>query len=297
MTSIEDMARERFGIPYLFPLQRLVVSNILDAEDSDGPILQMVLLPTGFGKSICFQLPSQMIDGVTLVVYPLLALMNDQKRSLDKKGIANVIFKGGMTGEEWATGRRALESGSARLVITNPETLATPRMRDALSSVSIFHAAIDEAHCVSEWGETFRPAYLKLGECLKTLKPRVTSAFTATASPTVAEAIAGHIFSGEAYKLVTTDIDKPNIRYSVEESFAPLHTLTRLVSTLDRPSLVFSQSRNGVRMLSETLRERLGLDARFYHAGLEREEKKKIEEWFMASKDGVLCATCAYGIP
>ncbi len=296
MKSIDEIAAESFGIPYVFPLQRLAISNILDAVDADGPIRQMVLLPTGFGKSICFQLPSQMIKGITLVIYPLLALMNDQKRSLDRKGIRSVVFKGGLEQEEWRSGRESLESGAVRLVITNPETLATPRMQEVLSRLPVFHAAIDEAHCVSEWGETFRPAYLKLGEYLEILKPRVTSAFTATASPMVAKAIASHLFSGEPYRIVSADIDKPNIRYSVEETYAPLHTLTRLISTLERPSLVFSQSRNGVRLLCEKIRERTGLDSRFYHAGLEREEKREIEEWFMASCDGILCATCAYGM-
>jgi ATP-dependent DNA helicase RecQ len=123
------------------------------------------------------------------------------------------------------------------------------------------------------------------------------SAFTATASPTVADAIARHIFNGTPYSLATADIDKPNICYSVEPTLSPLHTLIRLVAKKQPKSLiVFDQSRAGVRRLCEVISGRGGLEARFYHAGLEREEKNAVESWFMESGDGVLAATCAYRI-
>ena len=298
--SVEDpvalLARECFGIDYLFPLQRMSIANILDAMETGEEVRQLVLFPTGFGKSLCFQLPALLAPGPTIVVYPLLALMNDQKKSLEKRGIPCAVFRGGMDGDERRASREAVKSGAARIVITNPESLATPPLREFLAGVNVFHMALDEAHCISEWGETFRPSYLKLGECIKEIGPKVVSAFTATASPIVAEAIAGHIFGGRDYALVTADIDKPNIRYSVLSTLSPVHSLLRLVREKEKPLIVFAQSRAGVREICELIKDDTGLDARFYHAGLAREEKNAVEAWFMESADGVLAATCAYGM-
>jgi len=293
---VAALASVKFGIDYLFPLQRMAIANILDAAQTGENIRQMVLFPTGFGKSLCFQLPALLCPGPTVVVYPLLALMNDQERSLGKRGIASAVFRGQMDEDERRARFEAVRSGAAKIVITNPECLATTRLREFLAGEGVFHMAIDEAHCVSEWGETFRPAYLKLGECIDAIHPNVVSAFTATASPAVAEAISRHIFGTEAFSLVTADMDKPNIRYSVEPTLSPAHTLVRLVRNKAKPLIVFGQSRDGVRRICEIIRESTDLDAKFYHAGLSREEKNAVEAWFMKSADGVLAATCAYGL-
>ncbi|MFA6366367.1 MAG: RecQ family ATP-dependent DNA helicase [Candidatus Hydrogenedentales bacterium] len=300
VSSQEDpvaaLASVKFGIDYLFPLQRMAIANILDAMETEERARQLVLFPTGFGKSLCFQLPALLAPGPSVVIYPLLALMNDQKKSLEKRNIPCAVFRGGMEESERKAQCEAVISGSAKIVITNPECLATPRLREFLAGAHIFHMAVDEAHCVSEWGETFRPSYLKLGECIETIKPKVVSAFTATASPAVAEAIARYIFGAEVFSLVTADIDKPNIRYSVEATIAPVHTLLRLVRAKPKPLIVFDQSRDGVRRICEIIRDNSNIDAGFYHAGLTREEKNATETWFMESADGVLAATCAYGM-
>ena len=293
---VAALASVKFGIDYLFPLQRMAIANILDAVESDLPVRQLVLFPTGFGKSICFQLPALLAPGPTAVVYPLLALMNDQKNSLDRRGIPSALFRGGLADEEWRTQCEAVKSGEAKIVITNPECLATPRLKEFLAGAGIFHLAIDEAHCVSEWGETFRPSYLRLGESIEALKPKALSAFTATASPAVADAITRYIFGSEAFFLLSADIDKGNIRYSVEDTLSPFHTLLRLVFEKPKPLIVFDQSREGVQRLCEIIRERSPFEAKFYHAGLTREEKNEVEAWFMASGDGILIATCAYGM-
>ncbi|MGB4585802.1 MAG: RecQ family ATP-dependent DNA helicase [Rectinemataceae bacterium] len=293
---VADLARDQFGIDYLFPLQRMAIANILDAMETGETTRQLVLFPTGFGKSLCFQLPALLAPGPSVVVYPLLALMNDQERSLERRGIPCAVFRGGMEDDERRRRQEAVRSGKVRIVITNPESLATPRLMDFLAEEKIFHIAIDEAHCVSEWGETFRPSYLELSKCIEAIQPAVVSAFTATASPTVAEAIARYIFGADAFSLVSADIDKPNIRYSIEPTLCPAHTLLRLVTEKPKPLIVFDQSRNGVRAICETIRENTSLDARFYHAGLSREEKNDVETWFMGSVDGVLTATCAYGM-
>ncbi len=300
LTEADDpvaaMAVERFGIDYLFPLQRMAIANILDGMESEEPLRQLVLFPTGFGKSLCFQLPALLADGPTVVVYPLLALMNDQRRSLERRGIPSVLFRGGMDEKSRKEARDDLRSGKAKIAITNPESLATGNLKEFLAELGIFHMAIDEAHCVSEWGETFRPAYLELGACIQAMKPAVVSAFTATAGPEVRDAVTRHLFGDASFRVVTADMDKPNIFYSVIPSLHPDRSLAGLAERLKRPMIVFDQSRAGVRRLCELIRDATGFDTRFYHAGLEREEKNQVEAWFMESEDGVLCATCAYGM-
>jgi ATP-dependent DNA helicase RecQ len=294
---VAAIASDRFGIDYLFPLQRMAIANILDGMESEEPLRQLVLFPTGFGKSLCFQLPALLAEGPSVVVYPLLALMNDQRRSLERRGIPSVIFRGGMDLESRKAAREDLRSGKARIAITNPESLAAGNLKDFLADIGVFHMAIDEAHCVSEWGETFRPSYLELGACIKTINPAVVSAFTATAGPEVREAVTRHLFGDASFRMVTADMDKPNIFYRVIPSLHPDRSLVNLAGSCRRPMIIFDQSRAGVRRLCELVKEATGFDVRFYHAGLERDEKDRVEAWFMGSDDGVLCATCAYGIP
>jgi ATP-dependent DNA helicase RecQ len=330
---VSELARERFGIDYLFPYQRLVIGNVLDAgSEGEERERQVVLLPTGFGKSICFQLPALLLAGPTLVIYPLLALMEDQRRRLEGLGIACAVFRGGQSADERREAEAAVSSGKAKIIITNPECLSSRPLRGFLSRRGLGHVAIDEAHCVSEWGETFRPSYLEIGAVVEELDPPCLSAFTATASPLVLEALAASLFRGRGYRLVEGEADRPNIRYSVVRSLCRLASAERLARELPRPLIVFCSSRDGSRILARALGERLserprgqgarnrespgdcspcparadpgdsagpsdgGDEVRFYHAGLEREEKKRIEEWFLASSRGILVSTCAYGM-
>lgn len=302
METVDDpvarLAREKFGLEYLYPYQRLVAANVLDAAGEGAePLRQVVLLPTGFGKSLCFQLPALLLPRPTLVVYPLLALMEDQRRRLGGLGIACAVFRGGMSPEERRAAESAVEGGAAKVVISNPESVRTPRLLDFLKNARPSHVAIDEAHCVSEWGESFRPSYLELGRIAEILDPPALSAFTATASPTVFEAVARILFASNPYRVIEGDPDRPNISYAVVRTLSREHSLVRLAREMERPLIVFCSSREGVQMLARLLSERLGDgEVRFYHAGLEKAEKKAVELWFMASEDGILCSTCAYGM-
>jgi ATP-dependent DNA helicase RecQ len=309
MESFDDplarAAKEQFGLDYLYPYQRLVAANILDAALGASPpggpgfepLRQVVLLPTGFGKSLCFQLPALLLPRPTVVVYPLLALMEDQRRHLDSLGIACALFRGGQTPEERRAVESLVEGGTAKIVISNPECLGNSRLLDFLKNARPSHIAIDEAHCVSEWGESFRPSYLEMGKIVETLNPPALSAFTATASPTVFEAVARILFGGAPYRVIEGDPDRPNISYAVVRTLSREHSLVRLAGEMPHPLIVFCSSREGAQMLARLLVERLrGSEVRFYHAGLERPEKKSIEEWFFSSESGTLVSTCAYGM-
>jgi ATP-dependent DNA helicase RecQ len=295
---VAAFARERLGVGYLYPYQRLVVANVLEAASEGAePLRQAVLLPTGFGKSLCFQLPALLLPGPTVVVYPLLALMEDQRRRLESLGVGCAVLRGGQSPEERRSAESSVERGEARIVITNPECLASPRVLDFLAAARPSHLAIDEAHCVSEWGESFRPSYLELGGVAERLAPPALSAFTATASPLVLEAVARILFGGSAYRTLQGDPDRPNIFFAVASTLCRERTLERLALGMDRPAIVFCSSRDGARMAARLLTERLGeAEVRFYHAGLERAEKKAVEEWFFASRRGILASTCAYGM-
>ena len=296
--ALSEALKKSFGLDYLYPYQRLVVANVIDSVAAEAePLRQIVLLPTGFGKSLCFQLPAFFLPHPTVVVYPLLALMEDQRRRLESSGLACALFRGGQTPKERAEAESAVERGEAKIVITNPECLVRPRLSSFLKEIRPSHITIDEAHCVSEWGASFRPAYLELGRIVEILDPPALSAFTATASPAVFEAVARILFGSSPYRVVEADPDRPNIRYSVVRTLSREHSLLRLAMEMPRPLLVFCSSREGAQMLARLLSDRLGEDEiRFYHAGLERGEKKAVEEWFLSSEGGILCSTCAYGM-
>lgn len=314
MGDIEEalaLSRERFGIEKFHPLQRLAIANILaggadeepevgadDAGDPDpSPLRQVVILPTGAGKSLCFQAPSLVLKRPTLVLYPLIALMEDQRRRLAEAGVEAALFRGGQSPGERAAALEALRSGRARIALANPEVLASSELRGELADIGIDHLAVDEAHCVSEWGETFRPAYLEIGAIAEVLRPRFISAFTATASPLVLEAVTRRLFGDRPWRLVAGNPDRPNIHWSVLPTLSRHHSLFRLLERENRPLIVFASSRRGVEKLAEAIRSRRpDLDLRLYHAGLEAEEKRAIEEWFLGSEDGLLVATCAYGM-
>lgn len=323
MDLLKESARREFGIPYLFPWQRLVIANILDSVnaenryragaipsgDPDGEVFdedgvhrgrQIVLLPTGAGKSLCFQLPALHLSGPTLVIYPLLALMSDQLRRMDESSLSPALFRGSQTPEERDAQFRRLEGTDgrdpARLIIANPEILSGGTVLSRIQARGISHIAIDEAHCVSEWGDTFRPAYLELGRIIEAINAPAVTAFTATASPPVLSRIAQVLFSGSAH-LVRGDSDRPNIRYHVRHCRAKYPALAMEACRRSRPMVVFCSTRGRCERTARYLRETLSdNDVRFYHAGLLREEKSVTESWFHGHERGILCTTCAWGM-
>jgi len=332
-------AQAAFGIRYLFPWQRLVIANILDAVeavresrlgevrrakvddglnvsphlpngelsdddlvDEDGAARgrQIVLLPTGAGKSLCFQVPALLLTRQTLVIYPLLALQGDQARRMAESGLEAVLFRGGQDAAERRRLFARLEGTDgqppARLIIANPEVLAAGEVLERISARKIDHLAIDEAHCVSEWGDSFRPAYLELGKLIERLDPPAVTAFTATASPEVLARVAEVLYGGTAH-LVRGDSDRPNIAYEVYRCRAKDAALVREAKRRPRPLVVFCSTRGGTERVARRLRVALGdEDIRFYHAGLQREEKTAVETWFHGHPNAILCATCAWGM-
>ncbi|MBR4375363.1 MAG: ATP-dependent DNA helicase RecQ, partial [Treponema sp.] len=307
-------ARNAFGVRFLFPWQRIVISNILDSAkniQSDSSFAdnfdddefcrgrQIVLLPTGAGKSMCFLVPSLILPGATLIFYPLLALMADQKRRMDEADISCVVLKGGQSEIEREEIFRKIEGkdGSpAKVILANPEVLQNEKILARLSKCDISHVAIDEAHCACEWGDTFRSAYLTLGKIIGKLGVKIVTAFTATASPVVLKRVGEIIFDGH-FHLVRGDSDRANIHYSVLHAYAKEKAALECALKMKKPMIIFCGTRGRTENMARILLEVFGREKiRFYHAGMTKEEKHSVEKWFFDSDDGILTATCAYGM-
>jgi ATP-dependent DNA helicase RecQ len=317
--------KELFGLSYLFPYQRLVIANILEAAEASGLEVrwpesaggteapdagipggelpdrenlgrQIVILPTGAGKSLCFQLPAMLLPGPTLVIYPILSLMADQERRLKERGFSPVILRGGQDAGERQDIWERLRSGESRFIIANPDVLLTPRVLERLRGLKILHVVIDEAHCVSEWGESFRPSYLEISRIIEAAAAPLVTAFTATASSPVLEKIDRYIF-GQGGRRIIGNPDRSNISYAAQGCILRDLAVRDLLLGNSLPAIVFCSSRPGTEKLARYLRNELALpDIRFYHAGLSREEKTETEEWFFKNPRGILTATCAYGM-
>lgn len=303
---VAEATKKAFNIEYLYPWQRLVIANILDPviDEDSGEItknFQIVLLPTGAGKSLCFLVPALLLNGPTLILYPLLALMSDQARRMTEGGMTPVVFRGQQTKEEREENFRLIENG-AKVILANPEVLQSEELVKRLTQCGIEHIAIDEAHCVSEWGDSFRPAYLTLGSIIEKLNvPRVT-AFTATASPEVLSRVNEVLFNGSG-KIVRSEADRPNIHYFVRYAYAKEKAVLDLVEKEEKPLLVFCGTRKRTEMMAHLIAEELSSKhpekkdcVRFYHAGLTKEEKDATEKWFHPHKNGIMAVTCAFGM-
>lgn len=302
-----------FGIRYIFPWQRLIIAAVLDAILSDSwrneqneihsgeewpePLRQIAVLPTGAGKSLCWMLPALMIPGISIAVFPLLSLMTDQQRRLEECGIPSITLKGGQSKKERESNWACLERGESSIILANPEILQSPSVKSRLESIKPSLLVIDETHTVSQWGESFRPACAQMAPLIREWNPPAVLALTATAGPQIRERIRTLLFDGQRPHEALADPDRPEIRYGVIPTLSRFHTLERLIRQVKRPAIVFGSTRPSVEQAARILRFRLR-DTRicFYHAGLSTEEKRRIEQWFMKSDDGVLCATCAYGM-
>ncbi|MGL1893598.1 MAG: RecQ family ATP-dependent DNA helicase [Spirochaetaceae bacterium] len=301
---INNKAKELFNIDYIFPFQRLVISNTLRAAGYYGDDdkletipRQIVLLPTGAGKSLCFMLPGIMLEGITLIIFPLLSLMADQERRILETGSTVTILKGGMSSSEKSIAYEKIQNDEVKFILTNPETLRTSVVLELLSSANLNHVVIDETHTVSEWGESFRPTYLEVGEHIKTIGVEMVTAYTATASQRIVDNVIKYIFLGEDTNVVRGNPDRVNITYSVIPCISKKETLVHLVNNIETPAIIFHSSRVSTELTSTFLSRRLERDdIVYYHAGLTKEEKSDIEKWFFDSNSGILNATCAYGM-
>ncbi len=233
LNPIDQVAKSAFGIDYLFPFQRLVVSNIIEGKD------QIVILPTGAGKSLCFSLPAAFLGGLALIIFPLLALMADQARRLKNTDLGVEILRGGQSRRGRDEVFSACAAGKVRCFISNPETLIQEPVMERPPALKISHMVIDKAHTVAEWGESFRPTYLKLLEIKEKAHIPQLSAFTATVSEHIKRRLVDILFNGSPPHVVKAVPDRPNIFYSVRPALSKGHELRALMPELKKSAIIF----------------------------------------------------------
>ncbi len=292
MAAAHAALKQHFGYDAFRPGQENLVGAVLSGRDVLG------VMPTGAGKSICYQVPGVVLPGLTLVVSPLVSLMGDQVRALLEAGVRGSYLNSTLTpGQQNTVMRRAL-AGSYDIMYVAPERLADPRFIEFASQADIPLVAVDEAHCVSQWGQDFRPAYLGIGEFIASLPHRPTvAALTATATQRVREDIAALLGLCDPFTVVT-GFDRPNLHFSVEQ-LAGKRKLARVVSYAlghaQDSGIVYCSTRKDVEKVQEALAA-AGVDAVRYHAGLSVEERTSSQAAFVADDAPVMVATNAFGM-
>ena len=287
----DQLLRERFGFSTFRPGQR----EVLAALAEHGAAL--AVFPTGAGKSLCYQLPALRFAGITLVVSPLIALMKDQIDFLRSRGIAAARLDSSLSAAEIEEITGQVGSGALRLLYVAPERFNNERFLALLARTPIALFAVDEAHCISEWGHNFRPDYLKVAEISRQLKAERVLALTATATPQVVQdiCVAFHIPKSGA---VVTGFYRPNLTLLTtatrpEDRDGSL--LERLRSRPPGPTIVYVTLQKTAERVAADL-SGAGLPARAYHAGMESEERTAVQEWWMAAPAGIVVATIAFGM-
>ena len=293
--NLESELRQTFGLAAFRPGQHEAITRFLDEEDV------VVILPTGGGKSLCYQLPASLLAeqnvGMTLVVSPLIALMKDQVDSLNARGIPAVFLNSSQDLEEWRDAHRTLLQGRARLVYVSPERMQSASFRKLARSLPLARAVVDEAHCVSQWGHDFRPAYQKLGYLRRTLKLPVM-ALTATATESVITDLIASL-KLRSPRIIRGFFRRPNLAFSMELASTFDEKLNRSVRALqdetEGRSIVYCATRKTVEKVTDALRTR-GVPALAYHGGQEDVMRQRVHEEALERGGSVVVATNAFGM-
>lgn len=283
------MLKKHFGYSTFRPLQAEIIRDALAGRDV------FALLPTGGGKSLCFQLPAVLQEGLTVVVSPLIALMKDQVDTLQAIGIPATFLNSSLSGAESRARQQALRRGDYRLLYVAPERLMLPGFLDALKELNVRMIAVDEAHCISEWGHDFRPEYRQLAE-IRSLMPNIPiMALTATATMRVRADIINQLKLRNPTSYVAS-FNRPNLSYRVIIKDEPSDQVVAFVKSHARESgIVYCMARKTTERLAALLCAN-GVPARAYHAGLTAEERTKNQELFLRDDVRVICATIAFGM-
>ncbi|WP_373503498.1 DNA helicase RecQ [Aestuariivirga sp.] len=284
-----DVLRQTFGYETFRPGQEEIVDTLLDGRNV------LAVMPTGSGKSLCYQVPALVKGGLSIVVSPLVALMQDQVAALKLAGVAAESINSSFTREDNVSIWRKVASGEVTLLYLSPERLMTERMISALQKLDIRLIAIDEAHCISQWGASFRPEYDML-QSLKEVFPGIPiGAFTATADEVTRRDIVQKIFGGNA-EMFVSGFDRPNIRLSVEPKATPKQQLLDFLDGRKGQSgIVYALSRKSTEELAAHLVSK-GYRAIAYHAGMSADDRAEAQNLFMAEKGIIVCATIAFGM-
>ena len=289
--TLDSILSERFGFRAFRPGQREVLAALREHQSA------LAVFPTGAGKSLCYQLPALELPGLTLVVSPLIALMKDQLDFLASRGVPASRLDSSLTEDELRQSTERVRKGELKLLFVAPERFNNERFLALLRECRISLFAVDEAHCISEWGHNFRPDYLKLAQLAKELKVERILALTATATPAVVESICEG-FGIPPQAAVVTGFYRPNLELLTTPVSAGERDEALLERLRGRPAgttIVYVTLQKTAERVA-TLLESAGLAARAYHAGMESEERTTVQDWWRQGKDRVVVATIAFGM-
>ena len=281
--------KARFGYDRFRALQEEIIGNVLGRRDS------LALMPTGGGKSLCYQLPALIFDGITLVISPLIALMKDQVDALNANGIAARFINSSLPASEIEDVQAQVRRGQVKILYVAPERLALPGFRRFLHSLDLSLIAIDEAHCISEWGHEFRPDYRNLRQLRQDFPAVPVIALTATATERVREDIIGQLDLQQG-QVFLASFNRANLSYSVQPKASSWGKLMSLLEQRRSQSIIiYCFSRQETDDLARDLNAR-GLSARPYHAGLDPEVRRRTQEDFIRDRVPIIVATIAFGM-
>ena len=286
----EEVLKTYYGYDSFRPGQKDIVDAVLSGRDV------LAVMPTGAGKSVCYQVPAMCMEGITLVVSPLISLMKDQVSSLVQAGIPAAYLNSSLSQAQFQKALFNLQNGRYKIIYVAPERLLTERFLECISHLKIAMLAVDEAHCISQWGNNFRPDYLKIAEFIRLLKTRpVISAFTATATGQVRDDIERILNLNNPFQL-TTGFDRPNLYFGVIETKDKDTELLKLLRQYKKRSgIIYCSTRAAVEEVTDLLISRKYSAVR-YHAGLDEEERRRNQDSFADDTARIIVATNAFGM-
>lgn len=283
-----DILRQYWGFASFRPGQEEIIRSVLDGKDT------LALMPTGGGKSLCYQVPALLNEGLCLVISPLIALMKDQVENLRKKNITAYAIFSGMTRRDVINTLKVACNSNCKFLYVSPERLETVLFREYLPALGIRLVAVDEAHCISQWGYDFRPPYLRILSLREELPDVPVLALTASATPDVQRDICEKL-GFRKHRVYRQPFERPNLSYSVFRSDAKISKVIEILQKVPGPSIVYCRSRKRTKEISELLRLQQ-ISADYYHAGLVQEERnRKQSEWLQNGLRVIVC-TNAFGM-
>lgn len=287
-SSAEEALKRWWGYDEFRPTQREIIESVLDGRDT------LALMPTGGGKSLTYQVPAMVLDGLAIVVTPLIALMKDQVDRLRSLGIAAVAIHSGMDQRRIEAALDNCTYGDTKLLYIAPERLATDAFRVRLKQMNISLVAVDEAHCISQWGYDFRPSYLRISEIRQYAPNAPVLALTASATDLVADDIMRHLGFAER-RVLRASFARPNLSYAVRFTEDKFEQLMRVVRGVEGSGIIYAATREGTEQLAAKLKEE-GISAEFYHAGLPSVERSIRQTEWHSGKVRIMVATNAFGM-
>ena len=289
MAGAKSILKNVFGYDDFWPLQESIIAHLLEKRNA------LVVLPTGGGKSLCYQIPALIYEGLSIVISPLISLMKNQVDELQECGVAALFLNSTLKPDEYRRHVEKLKANRVKLLYLSPEALLSPRTLDLLSTMKVDCIAIDEAHCISEWGHDFRPEYRQLGGLRDLFKDAVCVALTATATRRVRDDIKKSLQIGATEEFVGS-FNRPNLFLEVEPKIAPLEQISEfLKSCRNESGIIYCFSRRQTDQLHEFLHGK-GYSVRPYHAGLSDEVRTENQDLFVKDDIQIIVATIAFGM-